>query len=187
MFTGIIQHTGLFEQTGSRVTIQSDMDLSDVHVGDSIAINGVCLTTLDSHQLIFDLGPETLSATTLGKLKSGTHVHLEKALRLSDRLGGHLVQGHIDGVGEVISTKFESDSRHITFKASFDILKLCIPKGSIAIDGISLTINRVDNQSFSVCLVPHTLEQTRLKDLKVGSFVNLENDLIGKYVARLAG
>lgn len=185
MFTGIIQNTGTFNRTGSRVHIQSDMDKSDVHMGDSIAVNGVCLTTLEPQSLIFDLGPETLLATTLGQLEVGSLVHLEKAMRLSDRLGGHLVQGHVDGVGQVSSIKPEADSLHIVFKASPEILKLCIPKGSITIDGVSLTINQIEPETFSVCLVPHTLENTNLKNLKLGDFVNLENDLIGKYVARL--
>lgn len=184
MFTGIIQHTGTLERSGSRVSVQSDMDLSDVHMGDSIAINGVCLTTLEAHALIFDLGPETLAVTTLGQLKNGTQVHLEKAMRLSDRLGGHLVQGHVDGVGKVVSLKTEDSSLHLTFEASPEILKLCIPKGSITIEGVSLTLNQVDSETFSVCLIPHTLEKTILKNLQLGDFVNLENDLIGKYVAR---
>ena len=185
MFTGIIQHTGTLERIGSRVSVQSNMDLSDVHTGDSIAINGVCLTTLEAHALVFDLGPETLAVTTLGQLKNNAQVHLEKAMRLSDRLGGHLVQGHVDGVGKVVSRKTEDQSLHITFAASPEILKLCIPKGSITIEGISLTINHVDNQTFSVCLIPHTLEKTVLKNLLPGDRVNLENDLIGKYVAQL--
>jgi riboflavin synthase len=185
MFTGIIQHTGTFERIDSRVSVQSDMDLTDIQAGDSIAINGVCLTTVEPHALIFDLGPETLAATTLGQLKNGTQIHLEKAMRLSDRLGGHLVQGHVDGVGQVVSIKTEDQSLHITFKASPEILRLCIPKGSITIEGISLTINHADAESFSVCLIPHTLEKTVLDQLKPGDFVNLENDLIGKYVAQL--
>lgn len=186
MFTGIVQHTGSFERMGSRVIIQSDMDLADIHTGDSIALNGVCLTTLESHALVFDLGPETLAVTTLGQLQNNSKVHLEKAMRLSDRLGGHLVQGHVDGVGEVVSTRTEDQSLHITLKASPEILRLCIPKGSITIEGVSLTINHVDNETFSVCLIPHTLEKTLLGQLKPGDPVNLENDLIGKYVNHLA-
>ena len=185
MFTGIIQHTGVFERLGSRVSVQSDMDLGDIHAGDSIAVNGVCLTTLESHALIFDLGPETLAATTLGQLGANSRVHLEKAMRLSDRLGGHLVQGHVDGVGEVVSIRPEADSLQVIFKASPEILRLCIPKGSITIEGVSLTINQVENQTFSVCLIPHTLEKTLLKNLQPGSLVNLENDLIGKYIYSL--
>jgi len=157
MFTGIIQNTGIFNRTGSRVQVESHMDLSDVHAGDSIAVNGVCLTTLKSQDLNFDLGPETLAATTLGQLKAGSSVHLEKAM-----------------------------AGHIIFKTSSEILKLCIPKGSITIDGVSLTINQISHETFSVCLVPHTLDQTNLKNLQPGDLVNLENDLIGKYVASLA-
>ena len=144
------------------------------------------MTTLEPEALIFDLGPETLAATTLGQLQVGCLVHLEKAMRLSDRLGGHLVQGHVDGVGQVTQIKPEADSLHIIFKASPEILKLCIPKGSITIDGVSLTINQIDKETLSVCLVPHTLEKTNLKNLKLRDFVNLENDLIGKYVAKLS-
>lgn len=185
MFTGIIQDTGIFDRVGSRVCIQSDIDLSDIRAGDSIAIHGVCLTTLETHALVFDLGPETLSVTTLGQLKSGTQVHLEKAMRLSDRLGGHLVQGHVDGIGTVVSIKPEADSLHMTFKASPEILKLCIPKGSITIDGISLTVNQIQHGAFSVCLIPHTLEKTGFKHLDPGDCVNLETDLIGKHIAHL--
>ena len=185
MFTGIVQHTGIFARQNSCVSIQSEMDLTDVGAGDSIAVNGVCLSTLKSQTLIFDLGPETLATTTLGQLLSGSKVHLEKAMRLSDRLGGHLVSGHIDGVGEVTKIRPEADSLHVTFKTSPEILKLCIPKGSICIDGISLTINQISPETFTVCLIPHTLEKTNLKSLKLGALVNLENDLIGKYVARL--
>ncbi|MEI6789858.1 MAG: riboflavin synthase [Myxococcaceae bacterium] len=185
MFTGIIQHTGIFSLKDSQVSIESDMSLEDIQLGDSIAVNGVCLTTVRAQALIFDLGPETLSSTTLGQLKSRSKVHLEKAMRLSDRLGGHLVQGHVDGVGKVVSIKPEADSLHITFKTSSEILRLCIPKGSITIDGVSLTINQIDTDTLTVCLVPHTLGQTLLKDLKLGDLVNLENDLIGKYVSNL--
>lgn len=158
------------------------MNLDDVNTGDSIAINGVCLTTLEAHTLIFDLGPETLACSSLRNLESGKPVHLEKAMRLSDRLGGHLVQGHVDGVGKLVDRKPNGDSLELTFHTTPEIIRLCIPKGSITIDGVSLTINQIENQTFSVCIVPHTLQQTLLSTLKLGDPVNLENDLIGKYV-----
>ncbi len=180
MFTGIIQHTGHFERQETRVSIQSDMDLSDVAAGDSIAVNGVCLTALNNSSLEFDLGPETLTKTTLGNLEQGAIVHLEKALRMSDRLGGHFVQGHIDDVGQVAYLERLGDSLEIGFKAPKEIIRLCIPKGSIAVNGVSLTINHIREHLFTVCLVPHTLEKTKLGDLQVGEKVNLENDMLVK-------
>ncbi|MES2504678.1 MAG: riboflavin synthase [Myxococcota bacterium] len=185
MFTGIIQNIGTFNRQGGRVSIESTMDLSDVAAGDSVAVNGVCLTTLENRCLIFDLGPETLAKTTLGGLINGSSVHLEKAMRLSDRLGGHLVQGHVDGVGEVLSRREIDGSLELVFEATKEITKYCVPKGSVTIEGVSLTLNQVDKQSFGVCLVPHTLEKTVLGALQPGAHVNIENDLIVKTIAHL--
>lgn len=183
MFTGIIQNQGTWSLEGTRAQVHSDMDLSDVHAGDSIAVNGVCLTTLEAHALVFDLGPETLAITTLGQLRNNSQVHLEKALRLSDRFGGHFVQGHVDGIAEVVSKQPESDSLHITFKTAPELLKICVPKGSVTLDGVSLTLNHIGPETFTVCLVPHTLLKTHLGTLVPGDRVNLENDLIARQVA----
>jgi riboflavin synthase len=161
------------------------MDLSDVAAGDSIAVNGVCLTALRAGSLEFDLGPETLAKTTLGSLEQGTRVHLEKALRMSDRLGGHFVQGHVDGVGEVAYLERLGEALEIGFNAPQEIIRLCIPKGSIAINGISLTINSINECRFSVCLVPHTLEKTTLGALQGGDRVNLENDMLVKTLSQM--
>ena len=192
MFTGIIQHAGCFGREGDRVFVQSDMDLSDVQAGDSIAVNGVCLTVLPLLEessgdptLRFDLGPETRSKTTLGFLGNGSQVHLEKALKMSDRLGGHFVQGHVDGVGRVVHLEHLGNSLEIGFKVPVEIIKYCIPKGSIAINGVSLTINRIHKDVLSVCLVPHTLEKTRLGMLQVGDQVNLEADMLVKTLSQM--
>lgn len=186
MFTGIIQNMGILKRHSSaRISVESNMNLSDVHAGDSIAVNGVCLTTLNNKSLEFDLNPETLKKTTLGELEAGTQVHLEKALRLSDRLGGHFVQGHIDNIGRVLSLTQQDTSLVLKISAPKEILALCIPKGSIAIDGVSLTINQVSKEDFEVCLIPHTLEKTHFKALKSGNLVNLEVDMIAKSVAHI--
>ena len=195
MFSGVIQHQATVVEVRKqdaliRLGLSSDLDVSDIQVGDSIAINGVCLTvvrfTTETPALLyFDVGPETLQKTTLGALSVGQKVHAEKAMRLSDRLHGHLVQGHVDGKGTLTNRKFEGESLRLSFRCPAPILRLCIPKGSIAIDGISLTINEIHADRFDVCLIPHTLEKTSLGNYPVGHEVNLENDLIGKYVERL--
>jgi riboflavin synthase len=196
MFTGIIEAIGTLEQLqhdGSvvRLGVRSDLDLSSVKLGDSIAIDGVCLTVtsfdVDAGKVTFDVGPESLRVTALGRLKPGSRVHLERAMAMGGRLDGHLVQGHVDGVGKLAARRPDGDTLHLRFTAAPEILQLCIMKGSIAISGTSLTINALDDDAFEVWLIPHTLEQTVLGELKVGDEVNLENDLIGKYVQRLLG
>jgi riboflavin synthase len=198
MFTGIVEDTGSVvtlsaAAAGRRLVVQTALDLGDTKLGDSIAVDGVCLTVVEQHRagtgrthVAFDVGPETLAVTAFGRtLRPGRRVHLERALRLSDRLGGHLVSGHVDGVGQVAQRRPQGDALFLDFTAPAGVLDLCIPKGSIAIDGTSLTLNVVDDRGFQVCLIPHTLQQTHLVDLREGDVVNLESDMIGKYVRRL--
>jgi riboflavin synthase len=197
MFTGIVEDTGVVERleptsSGRRLFVDTGLDLADTKLGDSIAVDGVCLTVVQQQRrgtrwhVAFDVGPETLAVTAFGRtLAPGRRVHLERALRLSDRLGGHLVSGHVDAVGRLRRRRAEGDALFLDFDAGKAIVDLCIEKGSIAIDGTSLTINVVDDAGFGVCLIPHTLAQTHLADLREGDVVNLESDLIGKYVRRL--
>ena len=195
MFTGIIQAVGhishLSESGGgdARVTVAGGgLDLSDAQLGDSIACNGVCLTVVAKTPESFsvDVSGETFSCT-IG-FAPGDRINLEKAMRLSDRLGGHLVSGHVDGVGEVV--RFEpvaggDGSWRLDIKAPGALGRYLAPKGSIAVNGVSLTVNRVQGSEFSINLIPHTLEQTMLKDLKPGTRVNLEADMLARYADRL--
>lgn len=192
MFTGIVEDIGTIramrhERAVVRLDVETAIDLSDTKLGDSIALNGVCLTVthLEGRHVSFDVGPESLRVTALSRLKTGSRIHLERALRLADRLGGHLVQGHVDGVATLESRGADGDTLKLRFRAPPEVTRLCIHKGSIAIDGVSLTLNSVDEAGLEVWLIPHTLGQTRLGELKVGDPVNVENDLIGKYVERL--
>ena len=158
-------------------------------LGDSVAINGVCLTVVavDGDRLAFDAVPETLSRSSLGRLTAGSPVNLESALRAGDALGGHYVQGHVDGVGAVRTVEPEGDGRRIWFDAPTDLLRYVVEKGSIAIEGTSLTIAALDESGFAVALIPHTLEATTFGSLEAGDPVNLEVDVLAKYVERLLG
>lgn len=195
MFTGIVEDTGVVQRIertsegGARCVVTTALDLGDTRVGDSIAVDGCCLTAvvIAPGEVAFDLGPETLAVTKLGDLQAGSRVHLERALRLSDRLGGHLVAGHVDAVGTLERRVPAGDALLLRFAAPSSITRYCVHKGSICVDGVSLTLNVVDDQGFEVGLIPHTLEKTHLGELKVGERVNLEADLIGKYVERLLG
>lgn len=197
MFTGIVEDIGKVDQIRRvgdvyQLHVMTSLDLADTQLGDSIAVNGVCLTvtSLELSQptrVTFDVGPETLRVTSLATLAKGHNVHLERALRLSDRLGGHLVQGHVDGIGTLTERRGHAETLELRIRTTPTVLALCIPKGSIAIDGVSLTINQLGADWLEVWLIPHTLEMTHLATLKVGDQVNLENDLIGKYVQRLLG
>ena len=193
MFTGIIQAVGkikgIEQQQGDvRLTVgTADLDLSDAQLGDSIAVNGVCLTAIElmPEQFVADVSNETLSATTMGDVTVGSPVNLECALQAQTRLGGHLVSGHVDGVGRVIERKADARSIRFSFSLPKDLARYVAQKGSICIDGISLTVNKVDDSSFSVNIVPHTLEMTTLGYREVGDAVNLEVDVIARYLERL--
>jgi riboflavin synthase len=191
MFTGIVAATGRIThrqalEKGVRLTVEApELDLSDVAVGDSIAHNGVCLTVIEASGSCYkiDVSRETLDCTV--GLDGLGEVNLEKAMRLSDRLGGHLVSGHVDGVGEVIRFDRIGESRELVVRAPQALAKYIARKGSITVDGVSLTTNRVEGAEFSINLIPHTVEVTTLKRCKPGVRVNLEVDLIARYVEQI--
>lgn len=192
MFTGIIEEIGKIEavQKGSKssvLRIAASKVLEDCRIGDSIACNGVCLTVTSMAEGSYecDVMAETLRRSNLGELKLGDPVNLERALALGSRLGGHIVSGHIDGRGSIVSMEREDNAVWVTIRAEKEILRYIIEKGSIAIDGISLTVAYVDEEVFKISMIPHTGEATTLLSKKVGDSVNLENDLIGKYVEKL--
>lgn len=192
MFTGIIQAIGQIERIESigddaRLTISTaNLDMHDVAVGDSIATSGVCLTVIGSDEKSFQVhvSRETFSCTV--GLDTHKAVNLEKALRLADRLGGHLVSGHVDGVGQVVRFEPAGDCMLLSIRAPHALSRYIAVKGSIAVDGVSLTVNTVDHDTFSINLIPHTLEITTLHSLGIGSRVNLEVDQIARYVERMA-
>ena len=171
---------------GSRLTIATDFDLEGTRIGDSIAVNGACLTavTLQARRFTVDVSPETLTRSVLGKIKIGDRVNLERALRLSDRLDGHLVSGHVDGMGILKKRNTQANAIIITYAVSPQLARYMIEKGSVAVDGTSLTINRCDASSFDVSIIPHTAGLTTIGLKKVGDAVNIETDMIGKYVER---
>lgn len=192
MFTGIIEGSGsIFEKRpaggGMVFGIEAGFDLTEPEEGESIAVNGVCLTAreITGRRFLVDVSPESLDRTNLGKVAVGSTVNLERALQLSDRLGGHLVSGHVDAVAKIISRKPLGDFVLFTFEVPGGLGRYIIEKGSITIDGISLTVNSVDERTFSVSIIPHTLEITTLGSLGQGDQVNIEVDLIGKYVEKL--
>lgn len=194
MFTGLVEELGSVKRlsvgTVARLAVASEKVINDVVIGDSVAVNGVCLTvtSIGSGELSFDAVPETLSRSTLKDLRAGDKVNLEASLRAGKMIGGHFVQGHVDGVGTVESVRVLSDSAVISFKAPESVLKYIVEKGSIAIDGISLTVASVSDTGFSIAVIPHTLSVTTLGLRKPGDKVNLETDIIGKYVEKfLAG
>ncbi len=192
MFSGIVADAGMIKKVadragGLRLTIATELlGMEDVKLGDSIAVNGVCLTVvqIDGNDFTVDVSRETLNCTT-GLAEQGRHVNLEKAMRLSDRIGGHLVSGHVDGVGEVVAFNDIGESWRLVVKAPAALAKYIAVKGSITINGVSLTVNHVAGDEFEVNLIPHTLEVTTLNELKKGTHVNLEVDLIARYVERL--
>ena len=192
MFTGIVEEMGVIQGVDRsiqsvRFRILAKAVLEELEEGDSITVNGVCLTavTPGSADFTVDVSPETLRVTNLGGLKAGDPVNLERAMRIMDRIGGHLVSGHVEGVGQVRERRQEGNALLLTIEAPASILKYCIRKGSIAVDGVSLTINDLAERSFSVSVIPHTAEVTTLGLKGPGAAVNLESDLIGKYIERL--
>jgi riboflavin synthase len=193
MFTGIIAAVGRVARierrgTGARIVIDAGaLDLSDVAIGDSIAVSGVCLTALEPDATTFaaDVSAETLARTALGALVEGDDVNLEKSLRLADRLGGHLVSGHVDGVGRVASIDDEGGAQRWTFALPRDLARYVAVKGSIAVDGTSLTVNTVGDETFGVTLIPHTLAVTTFGARTVGDSVNIEVDMMARYAERL--
>ena len=190
MFTGIIEETGKIISVGAgRIAVQAGKVLEGTKIGDSIAVNGVCLTvtTMTSSEFTADVMPETLSRTNLGSLGKGSCVNLERAMAADGRFGGHIVSGHIDGTGTVSRLEKDGNAVWVYITAPGSILNLIIEKGSIAIDGISLTVAKVNAVEFAVSVIPHTGEETTLLGKKAGDMVNLENDVIGKYVQKLMG
>ena len=191
MFTGIVTAVGgiaTVAQTegGVRISVAAtDLDLADGQIGESIAVNGVCLTAIDISRTGFaaDVSQETLRCSA--GFAAGARVNLERALRLADRLGGHLVSGHVDGVGTVVRVQPAGDNRVLVFEASREVARYIAVKGSIAINGVSLTVNEVDHMQFSVNIIPHTLSATNLGALTAGARVNLEADTVARYVERL--
>lgn len=193
MFTGIIESIGKIKNIQKKsldaiFTIQvGELDMSDVAIGDSIACNGVCLTVIELGKDFYlaDVSVETLNLTGLGKIAAGAKVNLEKALTPTTRLGGHLVSGHVDGIGEVMTIGKDARSIQFQIKAPQEIAHYIAKKGSICVDGVSLTVNEISQNIFSLNLVPHTLQETIASDYKVGTLVNLEVDLLARYLERL--
>ncbi|MFQ5864446.1 MAG: riboflavin synthase [bacterium] len=192
MFTGIIEETGIVEdvrerRAALRLTLSAHEVLPDMKVDDSIAVSGVCLTVINISNSAFQVEAvaETLRKTTLGALQKGAGVNLERSLRLSDRLSGHLVQGHVDGVGKVVGAQTQPGGRLLSVEVPKNLMRYVISEGSIAIDGVSLTVARLSENVITISLIPHTLNKTTLGHLKAGDKVNIEVDLIGKYVERM--
>ncbi len=191
MFTGLIQDVGKIQSIDRRgggisLTVSTQLDLSAAKIGDSISVEGVCLTVvkLSGHTFTAEISPETLRRTTLATAKEGQSVNLETALKMSDPLGGHFVAGHVDGTGEIIEAVPEGNSIRYRFRVPGEISRFLIEKGSVAVDGISLTAMECHDQGFSVSVIPHTSGTTTLGKKKAGDRVNLENDLIAKYVEK---
>jgi riboflavin synthase len=194
MFTGLIEDLGTLVDLrrngqATSVTVATALPMTELRLGESIAVNGVCLTVtaFAGGRFTADVSPETLEKSSLAALNRGARVNLERALRLSDRLGGHLVTGHVDGQAHIIERVRQGNAWRFVFQCDASMARQIVAKGSVAVDGISLTVNEALDDRFSVMIIPHTLEQTTLTGLQVGDRVNIETDLIGKYVARLLG
>jgi len=190
MFTGIIEEVGTFGGlSGGNITIGAKLVQSDAHIGDSIAVNGICLTVtqFDAHGFRAAVMPETVRRTSLAGLTHGAPLNLERALLPTTRLGGHFVSGHIDGVGEITEMREEGNAILMTIAADTAILRGIVEKGSVALDGISLTVARVGTSDFTVSLIPHTRTVTNLGAKRIGSPLNIETDILGKYALKLLG
>ncbi|OYD85451.1 MULTISPECIES: riboflavin synthase [Azospirillum] len=193
MFTGIITDVGrvraVERQGDTRFTVETAFAMETVPIGASIANNGVCLTVVEKGPGWFAVqaSAETLSKTTLGGWAEGTRINLERALKVGDELGGHIVSGHVDGVASVVEVRADGESKRFTFEAPASLAKYIASKGSVALDGVSLTVNEVDGARFGVNIIPHTQDATTFGALKAGDRVNLEIDMLARYVARLAG
>lgn len=194
MFTGIIEERGILQEVQrsvncAKVTIQSKKVLEEIQLGDSIAVNGICLTVTSFTKDVFtaDVMPETWRRCSISQLNNGQIVNLERAMPINGRFGGHIVSGHIDGMGKIQGIKQEENAVLYEILTEEKILRYVVEKGSIAIDGISLTVTNVTDKSFFVSVIPHTVQNTNLKERKKGEFVNLEADCIGKYVSKFLG
>jgi len=191
MFTGLIEDLGTLRElrTGAeqaRLTVATRIPVAELTLGESIAVNGVCLTVTGFAEGCFtaDVSPETLGCTSLGRLAPGAKVNLERALQLSGRLGGHLVTGHVDGLARIVERRRDGNAWRFRLQTEPAVAAFLVAKGSVTLDGISLTVNEVTGDSFTVAVIPHTLAQTTLQERSVGDNLNVETDLIGKYVAR---
>ncbi len=194
MFTGVIEEAGTVVSVeeaggGRRLGVEAQMAADGLAVGESIAVAGACMTVVssDKDSFAFEISAESLRRTTLGGFETGAEVNLERSLKFGDRLGGHLVSGHIDGVGRLASSRPEGGSSLLSFEVPAAIAGLMVEKGSVAVDGVSLTCFACGEDSFEVAVIPHTLEVTTLGGLRAGDAVNIETDIIGRYVAKLAG
>lgn len=192
MFTGLVEEIGKIEaiakgERSARLTIKAEKIMEDLNIGDSISTNGVCLTVTSFSRNAFtvDVMAETMRRSNLGDLCTGEEVNLERAMKAEGRFGGHIVSGHIDGIGKINSLEKEDNATCIGISTQSNLLKYIVEKGSITIDGISLTVAYVDDQSFTVCIIPHTAKETTLLNKNIGDMVNLECDIIGKYVEKL--
>ena len=192
MFTGIVENKGKVLKVDhrgemKRLTLDVPFDLTEMQLGDSININGVCLTVVEKRgrAISVDLSPESLQRTTLARVKEADQVNLERALRLSDRLGGHIVTGHVDGIGTIIERRIDGNSLYLKVRIPQAVTPYVVQKGSIAIDGISLTVNEFREDWIRLTLIPYTLEKTTLIEKKVGEEVNVEADVLGKYVEKV--
>lgn len=194
MFTGIVEEVGKIKKierntVSAKLSIEANKVLQEVKEGDSIAVNGICLTvtSFTKNSFTADVMHETMNRTTLGKLKENSPVNLERALSVMGRFGGHMVSGHIDGRGKIIGIEKDDNAVLFTIETTEKILRYIVEKGSIAINGISLTVARVDRKNFTVSVIPHTLRVTSLGSFQKGDEVNLENDIVGKYIEKLLG